>query len=201
MRRNLSGDRARVSGQCLCGAVRIEIDYPAFWAWHDHSHASRLAHGAAYATYVGSWRKRFRIADGIRRIVRYEDKDAGTTRAFCGRCGHPLYYQRKRSPHMVNIPRALFQSRTWPLPALPRCNLGVAGLDLYGRTSGSAQGLSRHCLGASQALGAFWQELAAARTARKIFCAPHVPSCHQMQPMVYLFSRCSRPVFRTEMTP
>src|SRR6478752_3732239 len=87
----------------------------------------------------------------------------------------------------------------WPLPALPRCNLGVAGLDLYGRTSGSAQGLSRHCLGASQALGAFWQELAAARTARKIFCTPHVPSCHQMQPMVYLFSRCSRPVFRTEM--
>jgi len=116
MRRNLSGDRARVSGQCLCGAVRIEIDYPAFWAWHDHSHASRLAHGAAYATYVGSWRKRFRIADGIRRIVRYEDEDAGTTRAFCGRCGTPLYYQRKRSPHMVNIPRALFQSRTGRSP-------------------------------------------------------------------------------------
>jgi hypothetical protein len=48
--------------------------------------------------------------------VRYEDKDAGTTRAFCGRYGTPLYYQRKRSPHMVNIPRALFQSRTGRAP-------------------------------------------------------------------------------------
>ena len=50
-----------VAGHCLCGAVQFEIDYPARWAWHDHSSASRRAHGAAYATYVGSWRKRFRF--------------------------------------------------------------------------------------------------------------------------------------------
>ena len=23
-----------VSGRCLCGAVELEIDFPAFWAWH-----------------------------------------------------------------------------------------------------------------------------------------------------------------------
>src|SRR5689334_15851162 len=23
----------RVSGRCLCGAVELEIDFPAFWAW------------------------------------------------------------------------------------------------------------------------------------------------------------------------
>jgi hypothetical protein len=112
MRQPSSDDRVRVAGQCLCGGVRIEIDYPAFWAWHDHSHASRLAHGAAYATYVGCWRKRFRIVQGSARIARYDDRDTGTTRAFCKRCGTPLYYERKRRPHMVNIPRALFRSRT-----------------------------------------------------------------------------------------
>ncbi|HEY1243977.1 MAG TPA: hypothetical protein VGF29_04005 [Hyphomicrobiaceae bacterium] len=42
------------TGQCLCGKVRVEISIPAFWAWHDHSRASRRAHGAAYATYVRS---------------------------------------------------------------------------------------------------------------------------------------------------
>jgi hypothetical protein len=94
----------------------MEIDYPAFWAWHDHARASRLAHGAAYATYVGSWRKRFRIVQGEDRITRYVDRAAGTTRAFCKRCGTPLYYERKRSPHMVNIPRALFQARTGRQP-------------------------------------------------------------------------------------
>jgi hypothetical protein len=26
-----------VCGRCLCGAVELEIDFPAFWAWHDHS--------------------------------------------------------------------------------------------------------------------------------------------------------------------
>jgi hypothetical protein len=58
------------SGQCLCGKVCFEIDTPARWAWHDHSAASRRAHGAAYATYVGSWRKRFRITKGQTNIAR-----------------------------------------------------------------------------------------------------------------------------------
>ncbi len=58
------------AGQCLCGKVCFEIDVPARWAWHDHSAASRRAHGAAYATYVGSWRKRFRITKGKAAITR-----------------------------------------------------------------------------------------------------------------------------------
>jgi hypothetical protein len=99
-------------GGCLCGAVELEIDVPARWAWHDHSTASRRAHGAAYATYIGSWRKRFRITKGVSDIARYHDQAAGTVRSFCSRCGTPLIYERLRSPHMVNIPRALFSGRT-----------------------------------------------------------------------------------------
>ena len=34
-----------IAGQCLCGAVQFEMEYPGFWAWHDHSRASRLACG------------------------------------------------------------------------------------------------------------------------------------------------------------
>jgi hypothetical protein len=101
--------------QCLCGAVVFEIDVPARWAWHDHSPSSRRAHGAAYATYVGSWRKRFRITKGKTAIARYEDTD-GTARSFCSRCGTPLIYERARSPHMVNLPRALFTGRTGRQP-------------------------------------------------------------------------------------
>src|ERR1700720_2034644 len=57
----------RVSGRCLCGAVELEIDFPAFWAWHDHSAASRRAHGAAYATYIGCWRKHARVGEGSKK--------------------------------------------------------------------------------------------------------------------------------------
>jgi hypothetical protein len=102
----------RAAGQCVCGDVRLEIDVPARWAWHDHSAASRHAQGCAYATYVGSWRSRFRVLQGAENITRFEDAKVGTARSFCTRCGTPLYYERARSPLMVNIPRALFTART-----------------------------------------------------------------------------------------
>jgi len=104
------------AGQCLCGKVAFEIDTPARWAWHDHSAASRRAHGAAYATYVGSWRKRLRVTKGKAGIARFEDKATKTVRSFCACCGTPLFYERPRSPHMVNIPRALFSGRTGRQP-------------------------------------------------------------------------------------
>jgi hypothetical protein len=103
---------APAQGACVCGAVRLEIDVPAIWAWHDHSARSRHAQGCAYATYVGSWRSRFRLLGGAEYISRYEDAEAGTARSFCARCGTPLLYERARSPKVVNIPRALFAGRT-----------------------------------------------------------------------------------------
>jgi hypothetical protein len=102
--------------------VEFEIDYPAFWAWHDHSPASRRAHGAAYATYVGCWRKHVRLVKGENAVARFEDEATGSARSFCARCGTPLMYERKRSPHMVNLPRALFDTRTG---REPRYHLGI----------------------------------------------------------------------------
>lgn len=103
---------AVAQGRCLCGQVQLEIDVPARWAWHDHSKASRHAHGAAYATYVGSWRSRFRITKGATAISRFEDEATGAARSFCARCGTPLVYERAHAPQMVNLPRALFETRT-----------------------------------------------------------------------------------------
>jgi hypothetical protein len=100
------------TARCLCGAVELEVAVPVFWAWHDHSAASRRAHGAAYATYVGVWKSKLRIKKGSASIARYEDKEAGRIRSFCSRCGTPLMYERSHSPKMANIPRALFDGRT-----------------------------------------------------------------------------------------
>jgi hypothetical protein len=98
-----------VSGQCLCGAVGVEIGVPARWAWHDHTTASRRAHGAAYATYVGSWRSRFRIIRGEDFVTRFDDPETRAVRSFCSRCGSPVAYERAHAPTMVNVPRALFE--------------------------------------------------------------------------------------------
>lgn len=133
MKQRTGMELGRVEGECLCGAVHVEIDYPARWAWHDHSAASRRAHGSAYATYVGSWRKRFRVTKGARKIVRYEDKVTRTSRSFCGRCGTPLLYERAHSPHMVNVPRALLQGRTGRQPLY---HVGISELQDWTYTGG-----------------------------------------------------------------
>ena len=116
---------ACATGQCLCGAVQIEIGIPARWAWHDHSSASRRAHGAAYATYVGSWRSRFRVTKGHTKITRFQEKATGRTRSFCSKCGTPLLYERPHARQMVNIPRALFGGRTG---REPRYHIAIADL-------------------------------------------------------------------------
>jgi hypothetical protein len=102
----------QAAGGCVCGAVRLEIDVPARWAWHDHSERSRRAQSCAYATYVGSYRSRFRWLEGEDQLIRYEDEAARTARSFCGRCGTPMLYERASSPTMVNVPRAVFRERT-----------------------------------------------------------------------------------------
>jgi hypothetical protein len=122
MKGNIDPNGERAAGQCLCGKVRVEIDVPARWAWHDHTQASRVAHGAAYATYVGSWRSRFRVTSGVKSIARFEDEATGTARSFCKHCGTPLLYERAHAPQMVNIPRALFKGRTG---REPRYHIGI----------------------------------------------------------------------------
>ena len=102
--------RGQAVGRCLCGAVEIEIDTPAFWAWHDHSKPTQRAHGAACATYIGCWKSKVRVTKGEKKMRRYADD--GSARSFCGVCGTPLMYERPRAPKMVNLPRALFDTRT-----------------------------------------------------------------------------------------
>ena len=71
---------------------------------------------------MGSWRSRFRIAEGEEHVTRYEDEATRTARNFCRRCGTPLFYERFHSPQMVNVPRALFAQRTG---REPRYHVGI----------------------------------------------------------------------------
>jgi hypothetical protein len=104
--------KAKSAGACACGQVQLEIDLPAFWAWHDHSRASQRAQGCAYATYIGCWKSKVRVVKGRKNISSFEEVKTGAVRSFCVQCGTPLFYERARAPKMVNIPRALFDART-----------------------------------------------------------------------------------------
>lgn len=99
-------------GACLCGKITFEIDIPAVWAWHDHSPRTQHAHGAACATYIGTWRSRLRLTSGQTNLTTFTDPTNRQTRTFCKSCGTPVFHIRPHSPKMLNIPRALFSTRT-----------------------------------------------------------------------------------------
>ena len=115
--------RKEVEGTCVCGDIRIALAFPAFWAWHDHSPATRHAHGAAYATYVGSWKSRVRIVKGAAKLANFEDPETRALRRFCKRCGTPVFYERPHAPKWINMPRALFAMRTG---REPRYHVGLS---------------------------------------------------------------------------
>ena len=101
-----------ISGACLCGGIAIETDAPLFWAWHDHSEASRRAHGAAYATYVGRWRSKVRVVGGEGVLARFDDLKRRQVRSFRALCKTSMMFTRGGSPKWLDIPRALFGART-----------------------------------------------------------------------------------------
>jgi len=125
---NLSG--RHVSGRCLCGAVELEIDFPAFWAWHDPLRGEPSRARRCVCDLYRLLAEARRVVKGQRSIARFDDAKTDSTRSFCSRCGTPLLYERKRSPHMVNIPRGALHRPYRPRAPLPCRHRGASGLGL-----------------------------------------------------------------------
>src|SRR5437016_3555924 len=53
-----------VTGSCLCGAVRYEVDSPATQVDNCHCPMCRKQHGAAFATYAGYPKGHVRVVAG-----------------------------------------------------------------------------------------------------------------------------------------
>ncbi len=136
-------------GQRVCGAVAFEIDVPAVWAWHEHSAASRHAQGAAYTTYVGSWKSRFRLLEGAEALSRYEDPHRGRRAASAAAAARRFCTSAARAEDGQHPARPVLgadRSRA----ALPHVHARTRRLDLGGRAVGPAQRLSRRALGAAE---------------------------------------------------
>jgi len=73
-------------GQCLCGAVRYEVDGPFASMMNCHCSMCRKHHGAPFATYVSAPIGGFRWISGQESIRSYTTPSGGT-RSFCPTCG------------------------------------------------------------------------------------------------------------------
>ena len=75
-----------IEGFCECRRVRFEIDGEIEDFSHCHCSQCRRMHGAAYATFAGVARSKFRYVSGESDVSAYESSDS-SYRYFCSICG------------------------------------------------------------------------------------------------------------------
>ena len=92
----------RVSGGCLCGAVRFEIELPTLFCAHCHCSMCRKAHGAGFVTWIGVPYERFRITAGEDALRRYDSSEHGWRR-FCGNCGSSMLCESSKHPDHLDV--------------------------------------------------------------------------------------------------
>lgn len=87
-----------MTGSCLCGGIRYEIQGEGRLLGHCHCSMCRKEHGAAYGTYLRVRRDDFKLAAG-KDLVRSYRSSPGVARTFCGRCGSTLQFVPDDGPH------------------------------------------------------------------------------------------------------
>ena len=82
----------KVTGGCLCGAVRFEIELPTLFCGHCHCSMCRQPHGSAFVTWTAVPPERFRYLAGEEQIRQFQSSEEGT-RTFCHLCGSQMLCQ------------------------------------------------------------------------------------------------------------
>lgn len=91
-----------ITAKCLCGDVQIEISGKLGPIVYCHCSRCRKASGAAFGANADVRSRYWRIAGGAERIREYESSP-GIQRAFCNRCGSPLFSRRAEAPDVYRI--------------------------------------------------------------------------------------------------
>lgn len=80
----------KMTGGCMCGAVRYETRGEPFAINHCHCRSCRKHNGAAVVTLAGFKAEQVRFSGDERRVY---ESSPGVHRAFCGKCGTPLTWE------------------------------------------------------------------------------------------------------------
>ncbi|WP_418314934.1 GFA family protein [Piscinibacter sakaiensis] len=107
-------------GSCLCGAVRFHVQLPSKWVAHCHCSFCQRAHGAAFVTWAGFSSDHFAVdADSPAQPTWFESSP-GARRAFCPRCGSPMFFESTRWPDETHVARVLIAD---PLDREPQAHV------------------------------------------------------------------------------
>ena len=91
-----------ISGACQCGTIRYEADCAISELIHCHCLMCRKLHGAAFATFAGVARDKFRWTAGENNLKTYPSSET-SDRLFCGNCGAQLLVDYKPEPDVLYL--------------------------------------------------------------------------------------------------
>ena len=94
----------KITGGCLCGAIRYEATQAPVWSHNCHCSRCRMAGGAAFASNLFIPADAFAFTRGEALLSRFEIPEAESfTHVFCSRCGSTLPFPSK-APGLVGLP-------------------------------------------------------------------------------------------------
>ena len=101
-------------GRCCCGAVRVELTPPTIFASYCHCETCRRVHGAPFVAWTAVGRDAFQIVDGGEALAEYASSQ-GVVRAFCSRCGSPMFYKGEGTADRIYVPVAILDAIDRPI--------------------------------------------------------------------------------------
>ncbi len=89
-------------GSCLCGNIRYELDAELGEFGYCHCRDCQKASGSAHAANAPVDRRDFRLMAGADSHKEFESSP-GKFRAFCSRCGSPIYAYLTPTPDVLRL--------------------------------------------------------------------------------------------------
>jgi hypothetical protein len=91
-----------IEGGCECGSVRYEVDGAITDLSHCHCAQCRRLHGAAFASFGGIVRDKFRYLSGASDVESYASSET-SDRKFCRKCGSNILVDFKPEPEVLYL--------------------------------------------------------------------------------------------------
>ncbi len=91
-----------IRGHCECGRGRFEVEDEISDFSHCHCSQCRRLHGAAFATFAGVPREKFRYPSGEGVLSVYASSSKNK-RVFCGVCGSPILCESLPEPDALYL--------------------------------------------------------------------------------------------------
>jgi hypothetical protein len=91
-----------LTGSCLCGGVRYEINGELSAVTNCHCSLCRKMSGSAFSSGASIPASSFRFVAGEELLKQWESSP-GYHRVFCGRCGSPLIKRKEKDPEGIRL--------------------------------------------------------------------------------------------------